>query len=371
MARNVIGDRSRLAVVLVGALAFAAFLAGVEAAPVMPSAPNSGWLLDEGSGTRLWEWTGDGTGQLGAQSGATAPTWSSDTPFSYPDNHSLEMTGTGVNQGSGWARISGHPTGTTGTIAFWVTDDGQGKYMLDASGGNRTLMYRLGDGIADDFGAYLNNSSIGNVSGALVPDNGQWTHVAMTWDTSLATDKQKIYRNGALFTTKNVSVSARNPAEFFLGSRYGLTESWGGKMDEFGVWNKALSGDEVQWLASNSLRAMPYSPPPPPVPASGWLLDEGSGTQLSQWNGPRTGELGGHTGVPAPTWSNDTPFAYAGNTSLQFQGTGIGVPSNWCRLDGHSSATMGTVAFWVYDEDGQSPHYVRSCTAPPAAWTPI
>jgi len=332
--------------------------------PAAPAAPTTAWLLDEGTGTRLSETSGPRVGQIGAQSGATAPAWSTDTPFGYAGNHSLQFDGTGVGEPSGWCRLDGAPSGVQGTISVWVTQDENGKYLMDASNGSRTLMYRGGAGTGtDSFGVYLNQTSVGSVNAALVPDDGSWTHVAMVWDNSLNTEKQKFYRNGELFATGNATVSARDPANVYLGSRFSLNEGWGGKMDEYALWSSPLPPEQVYWLAHNSLSTLDAITTPPPVPVSGWLLDEGSGTQLNQWKGPRTGEIGGNTGVAAPSWSTDTPFAYAGNRSLEFDSpAGIGAPAAWAQLEGHTTASKGTVSFWVLDDDGANPRYILDAT---------
>ena len=330
-------------------------LKSIPAPAAPPSWPASGWVLDEGSGTQLGEWHGVRTGSLGSSGGATAPTWSTDTPFAYTGNTSLEFTGTSTGVPAGYARLEGRGTGDQGAIAFWVSGDPSedGKYIMDASGGNRTLMYRYGTGTGSDgFGVYHHNSSLGGARNTLVPDTGDWTHVALVWDNSLPAAKQKLYRDGELLHTWNVATTPRNPAEFFLGSRYSLDEGWDGNIDEFGVWEKALSPSEVLWLARNSVTAIPPSAPPTPITA--WLLDEGTGTRVSETSGPRVGQLGAQTGATAPAWSTDTPFGYAGDHSLQFDGTGVGEPSGWARLDGAPSGVQGTISLWVtQDENGK------------------
>ncbi|MFC1805598.1 LamG domain-containing protein [Planctomycetota bacterium] len=342
-----------VAVALAGALAIG--LTG-HAAPVMPSAPGSGWLFDEGSGTTLSEWFGTGAGQLGGHTAVAPPSWTANTPFGYAGNSALQFVGTGVGVNSNWCRLDGEATGSTGTIAFWVTDDGQGKYMMDATNGHRTLMYRGGTGTTQDFGVYLNQSSLGNVSGTLVPDNGQWTHVAMTWDTSLPTDKQKIYQNGSLFATTNVAVAPRTPADFYLGSRFSLNEGWGGKMDEFAVWGQALTPDEIEWLGNNSINNIPIPPPPPartpPPPVSRWLFDEGlggDGAPTRDSFGTNHGTLRSNVG-----WTTNTPFSYAGNNAVYFDGTG----ANRVNFGPHNYGTEGSISVWVYRDNATGTQYV-------------
>jgi len=228
----------------------------VWASPIAPPMPSSSWLLDQGSGTTFWPWTGPGSGTMGSNSGSATPQWSSDVPLAYPGNNSLSFTGTGMNVPSNWATVTGVPSGTVGSLSLWVYDnDGLSPhYVMDASSGARTLMYRT-SGIS----TYLNNTSIGTPAGNLIPV-GEWTHVALVWDSADPVAKQKIYKNGALFQTFNVSVSAVSPAEVFLGSRMSKTEGWSGKIDEYAHWDVALSADHVAWLAQNSVRSLGSGP---------------------------------------------------------------------------------------------------------------
>jgi len=322
-----------LAVLIVG-------MCGVAgAAPVEPSLPTTGWLLDEGSGTDLAEIYGHRTGEL---AGATLPAWSTDTPFAYAGNSCLSFTGSGYSQGN-YAKLDGYFSGTRGTIAFWITDDDSSlpRYIMDASDGSRTLIYRSGG----DFSVYLNQSSIGSVSNSLTPKDNSWTHVAMVWDNDATDGKQKFYKNGTLFATlNNVSVSARNPASIYLGSRFTGDEAWGGKMDEFAYWNQPLASDEVEWLATNSLSTITVPPMTKPQnPVSAWRFDEKSGSTAHDAFGTNDGTL-----MSNVTHAANAPFSYPGNTALYFDGT----LDNRVNFGPHTFGTEGSIQVWAYREGG-------------------
>jgi hypothetical protein len=333
--------RGLLAAAATTGLLLAACCATTHAAPVAPPVPATAWLLDEGTGTDLFEWhgSGPGTGQIALASGAAVPmpAWSTDTPFNYPGDYSLEFTGTGSGVPAGYARVDGHTSATKGTISFWVANDGTGMYILDATNGSRTLMYRTGG-----WGTYLNQSYLGDIGSDLIPADSQWTHVALVWDNSLATDKEKIYKNGTLFDTRDISIGARYPADVFLGSRFNLAEGWGGKIDEYALWNTPLSADQVQWLATNSVSKIPTKLPHAPVRA--WLFDEGSGaTAKARWGGD-DGTLQANV-----TRTTDTPFAYEGNHALVFDGSD---PANAVTFPGQTFGTEGTISVWAYRQGG-------------------
>ena len=93
--------------------------------------------------------------------------------------------------------------------------------------------------------------------GELIPD-GEWTHLVLTWDNA-ATDgmRQKIYKNGSLFDTFNTTLSSTSPARLWLGNRYSNNEPWKGALDEYLLWDVALTPEQVRWLAHNSALSIP------------------------------------------------------------------------------------------------------------------
>jgi len=335
--RSVLGRNTTF---VVAAILLGAFGAAM-AAPVAPAVPTSGWLLDEGAGLALYEYMGTRTGQLGGPSGP--PTFSTDTPFAYPGNYSLQSVGTGTNTPSNWAELQGHTSATKGTVAFWVKDEdgGNPRYVLDGSDGSRTLMYRAGSNL----GTYINQTGIGNLNGNLIPGPGAgspWTHVAITWDSSLATDRQKIYKDGVLFDTRNAGIGARNPASVYLGSRFTKNEGWGGKLDEYALWNSPLSPENIEWLASNSIGSIPTAVPG--VPIASYAFDEGAGQTAASLFGGGDGVLYSSVG-----WTANTPHQTDGDHAVWFDGSSA---SNRVELPGVTFGSEGSIALWAYREGG-------------------
>lgn len=72
----------------------------------------------------------------------------------------------------------------------------------------------------------------------------QWVHVAATFDGTL----KKIYRNGILigsqYVTGTIGTSGTAPA--CIGSFGGDAEFFNGTIDEFSLWNRALTATEIQ-----------------------------------------------------------------------------------------------------------------------------
>ena len=334
---------------LIGTVWLVGWSAVAWAGPIQPPPPDRAWLLDEGSGLNFRSVGIGGMGRLGTSGTSppwnSPPQWSSNTPFSYPGNQSLYFpAGSGVGAGGPWATLSGVPQGTAGTISFWVADNNTGgMYMLDASG-PRTLMYRSGGSIL----VYLNDTYIGGFSGSYIPQDSTWRHVALVWDNSLPSAKQKIYINGNLIFTSDYTVSSGNPSLAYLGSRYSQTESWGGWIDEYALWNRALSADEVAWLANNSIRtiARGVQMTIPPAPTDAWFFDEGSGGD-GTITAPRWGNNPG-TLRSNVSWTTDTPFLYEGNHALWFDGT----TDNRVNFGSHTFGTQGSISIWAYRVPG-------------------
>jgi hypothetical protein len=84
----------------------------------------------------------------------------------------------------------------------------------------------------------------------------------------------QIYEDGILVTTKTVAAGNVTFGNLFFGARNGSGERFDGQIDEYGYWFSALSGDNIAWLAQNSINPASITPPPAPEPASlgTWLL---------------------------------------------------------------------------------------------------
>jgi hypothetical protein len=214
---------------------------------VQPAVPNYSWLFDDGSGTSATANTG---GHNGTLNGSAA--WSTEVPFAYAGNKSIDFTGGNVT-------AVGNAMGTSGTVSLWArtTIDylhSTNRFFLDSSG-PRTYLYDSAVNGWTEFsinGATANDGSLINNSNFPV---NTWHHVAVTWDNSLPGDKVLFYLDGGLVASSGTAMIAGTPTSWFFGSRYSNELSWQGQMDEIAFWSVPLSGDNVAWLAHNSLAA--------------------------------------------------------------------------------------------------------------------
>jgi len=99
--------------------------------------------------------------------------------------------------------------------------------------------------------------------------NDAWTHVAMTWDSAAVGDKFKLYVDGELVSSApgNTALTLDSSAGFTIGSYQRENSSTGqffsGKIDEFKMYNYALSEDEILYEANNGSTVIPTLPDTP------------------------------------------------------------------------------------------------------------
>lgn len=121
-------------------------------------------------------------------------------------------------------------TATDAVIKFMVAEVGNGDHWFELTGANRM------PGILDN----------------------QWHHLAFTYDE--ATSDMKFYKDGALWSTQSWSGHGQIKFDYTkYGSFYvgGKTTDWGkafnGGLDQFRLYNKALTATEVLNLFTNKL----------------------------------------------------------------------------------------------------------------------
>ena len=76
-----------------------------------------------------------------------------------------------------------------------------------------------------------------------------WKHYVITYDKS--EEEFKFYINNSLTHTHSNHTLSIEATDFVIGSQLGYNESWYGKIDELGVWNRILSSQEITDLYNN------------------------------------------------------------------------------------------------------------------------
>ena len=164
---------------------------------------------------------------------------------------------------------------TSFSVAFWEKHDGpigsEAQFLFSIpssaghwSGGTMFLIFdnpgagstrdsvvmkfMVFDKTGENWFELTGNSRMANVL------DGAWHHIVFAYDET--TSNMNVYRDGALYTTKTwaghgpVHMDDTKITSFLLGGKCvsGWGAAWGGGVDQFRLYNKALTAAEVQSL---------------------------------------------------------------------------------------------------------------------------
>ncbi|MCD1116511.1 LamG-like jellyroll fold domain-containing protein [Chryseobacterium turcicum] len=136
-----------------------------------------------------------------------------------------------------WIKL---PTTTSGEnlVTTWGSDN--------VNGGRFTVRINNVSGL---YKLRIENKG-GGVNGNITLSDGNWHHIAVTYDNSLSTNKYKLYVDGNLDVQGDISTATNTVAltNMIIGRR--INSSFGGffngSIDEVRVWDKALTLAEIQ-----------------------------------------------------------------------------------------------------------------------------
>ncbi len=197
------------------------------------------------------------------------------TPVQSPGNRSLYFNGTTNYLDAGNFDLSGNALTLEGWVkmsAFQTAFPYISSVAGIEGGDNNSALLRFGDGDIPT-GDYL--QFVVSIGGAQVKlksatkfNKDAWYHIAATYDGAA----MKLYVNGALDATVSASGAFNANGNFFLAARNSNNNDrrLNGFMDEFRVWKKALSVDEV--VATQCIVA-----PNAAGLEANWKFNEGSG----------------------------------------------------------------------------------------------
>ena len=160
------------------------------------------------------------------------------------------------------------------------------------------------------------------VSPGLIKPN-QWQHLVFVWHGI----HMIAYLNGNPVGSMDIRFDFDRDANaeilnFGIGAKYCLAygATYNGKMDDLAIWNNALSVEQIRELTSGVSPlavSTTESSQPPEAPLAEYRLDGDANSLLYTYSGI--------VGGGATFIGNDTPFSYAGDASLQFDGIDDGV----------------------------------------------
>jgi len=220
------------------------------------------WTFEEGNGTTTADASTNGL--TGTLAGSPLPTWVSPGKVG---SGALDLPGdsaTKVDLGNPAAlQLTGAMTLTAWAWPDTVTGGGR---IITKGGNSGARGWSLN---VESTGVWrmqiaVNSTTLvscGTAGGSVAL--GTWTHVAGVYDPS-GTPSMKLYTNGVLAATQTSGVPGAqyNPATTgaAIGARSDGTTRWDGKLDEVRIYNRALTGAEIQ-----SLPELPQIEPQPIV----------------------------------------------------------------------------------------------------------
>ncbi len=151
------------------------------------------------------------------------------------------------------------------TLALWARSDG-GAGAWNSPVTSRHDLYNEGEA-SQGYLIYDNNpsgvwtfwSGNGDVAGnwqildGPAVNIGEWDHLAIVYDSEA--EMKKLYVNGALEAESNdiVAPNDTTPLNIGAGADYGGTFWFEGDIDDIGLWNLALSQEEIQDVMNNGV----------------------------------------------------------------------------------------------------------------------
>ncbi len=355
------------------------------------------YKFDEGSGTDVHDSSGRGN-DLTFE--GTGQSWTAKTGATFANSGgSLYFNGAGgavaqdspfapnvQSQTINWIRSR---TGGKATVSFWTnTDVASGiqatspfylSNLNDANAWQRILNAHVlwTGGIA-----YFDVDNDGNETGGYSRFSATttlpvstWTHWAFVFDSAAGTTAMKVYRNGAALNAGTAATFTGNIGwqyadRFEIGG--GNKTNWSGALDDFALWDEALSAAQVGSVYSGGVTAV-FKPsletftatpgnvaPGSPVVIT-WTLAEGPVTSLVLNPGnvnvlPNTANrFGSLTVTPAASGTYTLTATGPGGTAS----SGVFVGVNLAEFDFRLNEFMADNETTLFDEDGNASDWIE------------
>jgi hypothetical protein len=285
------------------------------------------WKFDEGTGSAPAD--SGGNNITGTFTVGTPPTWSTDVPpVSFTDPYSLDFSRTGDAVYFNWP--SGlNFTGTANrSFSFWYKptangENASGNYdrIMSWSGDKFEIAGTLGDVAVHRLAFYDGNWR--DTGYDLTP--GTWYHITFTYDGT----NVKLYVND---TVKFSGTSAGRDVNgtMYIGLRYTGDEGINGRIDDFRIYDTALTPTQISNLTAGSSNPDVAPDTTPPVISS--VAATGASTS------------------GAVTWTTDeassTKVLYSADTSYSSSTTEIDTGT---RVTSHSQTVSGLLSCMLYN----------------------
>jgi hypothetical protein len=239
----------------------------------------------------------------------------------YVQTNTVTLNGSALSL-EGWVKVTAFKTAFPYISSIMGIEDGNAAAMLrfgDATVAPNKMQFVLTVGTAQY-----------KVTSTATFTTNTWYHVAGTFDGTA----MRMYINGVLDNTTNVTGTAAATGTFSLGRNYESLRTLNGSLDELRVWTRARTAAEI---AANACQVSPT--------ATGleayWRFDEGTGLTTQDLSGH--GHTGTLTGMTATDWTAVVPSQCARPTAttpgqglangLQVQVFGNPVPGSQAEVE--------------------------------------
>lgn len=221
-------------------------------------------------------------------------------PVTSPGPRSLSFNGSTNYLNAGQFNLSGNALTFEGWVkvnSFKASFPYISSVMGVEVGDSNSAMLRFGDGnLANNklqFILSFGSSQVKLNTNATFNTN-TWYHIAATYDGSA----MKIYINGTLDASVAATGNFTANGILYLGRNYDNSRTINGALDEFRVWKKALTAQEIMDNKCNVAATSPGL-------EANWKMDEGSGTAALD-STPNT-HFATLVSMSATNWKTDVP----------------------------------------------------------------
>ncbi|MDT8301539.1 MAG: LamG-like jellyroll fold domain-containing protein [Sedimentisphaerales bacterium] len=291
------------------------------------------WTLEEGSGTRALDWSGHGNhGDFIGE-----PKWVVD---GY-DGAALNFDGTGESVISRFA----DETWTAFTLTIWAKAD---ELFQSNNSSICSTNETTAGGFQFSFDALNNYQYHADVDEVMGSASLNWVHLAVAYDGIIAT----AYYNGEYAGTFNPADDDLVANKFAIGVNRAEDNWFDGSVDEFRVYNRSLTQEEIQ-LVMRGDPMLAWLP----SPTNGSLLNLRDAGSLSWSPGDNASEHDVYFGIDKDAVSNadvsDTSGVYRGRQgSTSFNTTGDvewgGGPYYWRIDEANTDGTVSKGRIWTF-----------------------
>ena len=339
------------------------------AAPAARGALVAWWPMNDGSGTTVTDTVGGNHGTITGE--GTIVTW---VPGGPTGGSALNFDG---SLGNGYITIPAAALASVSgkvSIGFWQYGDvaqqpaRQDTVFEATNAGGRNLNVHLpwsDSNIYWDAGnaGTATYDRINKAAGSAAEYEGQWNYWTFTKDA--ASGVMQIHLNGQLWHSgSGMTRSMAGSTTFRIGSNAGGTATYEGALDDFAVWNHALSPIDIRSLASDSINPtqvsdtaqvsyrITVSSPSTNARLAAFVNDAQQGLGVPFYVNP-TWDPGDYT-----TWYNDSGTAktITASGSLAMRTSPGGTVSDWLQV----AAAFGTGTA----DQTQHPYMAATFTAP-------